>query len=338
MIFNQMRSGGGNPRIVRHESIEEYMIVNNCEPTTPGIVTSIVELVLDEGAYVYDLTTANHHFQAGVGDLIVHNTDSIMITKGEKGEGWTDEEKENFLENGKAIVKRMNDDCFTYPILMVLDGGFRVMHSIAKKMYCYVNIDTDEPLAINPELWHSKGLTTSRRDSCLMMRRMYGDIARDITCLRPLEDVLVKIAVEITRLLRGELNNEEMITIKKLGSGYANPNYPLAIYMRHLHKIGMTVKPGDRVPYLIVERDNYKHQGELFESPEIVKRDQLQINRLTYLKSQFANKIDKLLYKSIADMIPTEFVAKLPDLLAFSPDSEVLDLMLAMIEVHINNQ
>jgi len=28
--------------------------------------------------YVYDLTTSNHHFQAGVGSMIVHNTDSIF--------------------------------------------------------------------------------------------------------------------------------------------------------------------------------------------------------------------------------------------------------------------
>lgn len=30
-------------------------------------------------AYVYDLTTANHHFAAGVGTLVVHNTDSVMV-------------------------------------------------------------------------------------------------------------------------------------------------------------------------------------------------------------------------------------------------------------------
>jgi len=29
--------------------------------------------------YVYDLTTKNHHFQAGIGTMIVHNTDSVMI-------------------------------------------------------------------------------------------------------------------------------------------------------------------------------------------------------------------------------------------------------------------
>ena len=30
--------------------------------------------------YVYDLETENHHFAAGVGKLVVHNTDSSMIT------------------------------------------------------------------------------------------------------------------------------------------------------------------------------------------------------------------------------------------------------------------
>jgi hypothetical protein len=29
--------------------------------------------------YVYDLTTKNHHFSAGIGRMIVHNTDSVMI-------------------------------------------------------------------------------------------------------------------------------------------------------------------------------------------------------------------------------------------------------------------
>ena len=33
----------------------------------------------DKVPYVYDLTTANHHFQAGVGGLVVHNTDSVMV-------------------------------------------------------------------------------------------------------------------------------------------------------------------------------------------------------------------------------------------------------------------
>ena len=39
-------------------------------------VISIKEI--DYNGYVYDLTTENHHFAAGVGNLIVHNTDSVF--------------------------------------------------------------------------------------------------------------------------------------------------------------------------------------------------------------------------------------------------------------------
>ena len=37
-----------------------------------------VEKLQHKEQYVYDLSTENHHFHAGVGDLIVHNTDSIF--------------------------------------------------------------------------------------------------------------------------------------------------------------------------------------------------------------------------------------------------------------------
>jgi hypothetical protein len=37
-----------------------------------------IEPWLSKEKYVYDLTTDNHHFQAGIGSMIVHNTDSIF--------------------------------------------------------------------------------------------------------------------------------------------------------------------------------------------------------------------------------------------------------------------
>ena len=43
-----------------------------------GVIKKIEDLGLIDD-YVYDLETENHHFAAGVGQLIVHNTDSCMI-------------------------------------------------------------------------------------------------------------------------------------------------------------------------------------------------------------------------------------------------------------------
>lgn len=44
-----------------------------------GMVVRVEPLCMSQHEYVYDLTTENHHFQAGVGELVVHNTDSVFV-------------------------------------------------------------------------------------------------------------------------------------------------------------------------------------------------------------------------------------------------------------------
>jgi len=50
-------------------------------PTKIKKIEEVTHLYPDQ--YVYDLETENHHFQAGVGQMIVHNTDSVMVAFGE---------------------------------------------------------------------------------------------------------------------------------------------------------------------------------------------------------------------------------------------------------------
>jgi len=47
---------------------------------TGGAIVLYVQKLPKQKRVVYDLTTENHHFHAGVGSLIVHNTDSFFVT------------------------------------------------------------------------------------------------------------------------------------------------------------------------------------------------------------------------------------------------------------------
>merc|ERR1712227_28162 len=66
----------------------------NKEIKDPYEINKISEIKYEGDQWVYDLETENHHFQAGVGEMIVHNTDSIFccphIKKNETGEMMTD--------------------------------------------------------------------------------------------------------------------------------------------------------------------------------------------------------------------------------------------------------
>jgi DNA polymerase elongation subunit (family B) len=61
--------------IVIFEDNVYYMTPSN-KPIDNRIIS--IECYHQYEEYVYDLTTENHHFHAGVGELIVHNTDSIF--------------------------------------------------------------------------------------------------------------------------------------------------------------------------------------------------------------------------------------------------------------------
>ena len=57
--------------------IARMTFTKNKQSKDPNKIKKIREIPYT--GYVYDLTTSNHHFQAGIGRMIVHNTDSIFV-------------------------------------------------------------------------------------------------------------------------------------------------------------------------------------------------------------------------------------------------------------------
>jgi hypothetical protein len=310
---------------------DEILEVFVSEEIGDGIITSIRILEKAE-RYVYDLTTENHHFQAGIGGIIVHNTDSVMIRRIKP---LTDEEKMNFDKLGLELLDRLNKACFGGNIGMAMDGCFRVFYTLEKKMYSFVPWDPKNPLGISAHLWKSKGMVTARRDSCKMMRRLYKRLSIMITTLTPIEDIIVVLINEIERLLYGKLEMEEMVTIKGVSSDYKVPSNPLSIYSRHLADIGLPVKSGDRVPYVMRMNPKGKKQGDYYEDPEVFLREGMEYHRFMYLQSQFANKLDKLLHVAYPDIIPPEFLSKLKDGLSYNRGASVEEVLLGFIALWV---
>jgi DNA polymerase elongation subunit (family B) len=64
------------PRLALHMIFQEY-----CGPPEEGatVLAVLVRTNLPTVNLVYDLETASHHFHVGPGNLVVHNTDSVMV-------------------------------------------------------------------------------------------------------------------------------------------------------------------------------------------------------------------------------------------------------------------
>lgn len=80
-LYTLFRMNGYNVYLDYDETTDDYLIKVGYPPNPLYGDTSIVKII-DLGTteqYVYDLETENHHFQAGIGQMIVHNTDGSHI-------------------------------------------------------------------------------------------------------------------------------------------------------------------------------------------------------------------------------------------------------------------
>ena len=68
-----MRSDGSYPTISAFGENTYRIVITSEPPSNPDAIRSI-ERLPSKTDYVYDLETASHHFAAGVGDMIVHNS------------------------------------------------------------------------------------------------------------------------------------------------------------------------------------------------------------------------------------------------------------------------
>ena len=87
--------------------------------------------------YVYDLTTENHHFQAGIGDLIVHNTDSVMVQFPEELVNVG-----NYKVRTKEIAKYISDQ-FPEGMTIVPENFFVSFLTVTKKRYAGIKANPD---------------------------------------------------------------------------------------------------------------------------------------------------------------------------------------------------
>jgi DNA polymerase elongation subunit (family B) len=78
-IFTIVKSLGFEVSInTRKDKLNIFRIRVSDKLKKPHNIIKKIELWNEKEDYVYDLTTENHHFHAGVGSIIVHNTDSIF--------------------------------------------------------------------------------------------------------------------------------------------------------------------------------------------------------------------------------------------------------------------
>ena len=260
-------------------------------------IQNMHEIDYPSDEYVYDLTTENHHFAAGVGNMIVHNTDSVFFTfnlqdpngvpiRGKKALEITIELAQEAGHLASKFLKCPHD--------LEYEKTFMPFCLLSKKRYVGMLYEHDPAKGKRKEM----GIVLKRRDNAPIVKEIYGGII----------DILMKEKDigKAVDFLKGCLKNivdekypvDKLIITKSLRSGYKNPQ-------SIAHKVladritardpGNKPGPGDRIPYVYIHNANKKAlQGEKIETPIFIRDNKLKIDYSFYITNQIMKPVQQV--------------------------------------------
>ena len=260
-----------------------------------------IEPLLSREGYVYDLTTENHHFAAGIGNMIVHNTDSVFFTfnlennvTGEKIRGKT------ALEMTIEIAQDAAELCSKWlksPMELAYEKTLMPFILLSKKRYVGMLYET------NPNKGKLKfmGLPLKRRDSCDYLKDVYGEILTIL--MDPNGENKIKNAIEyldrsLYHLIEGNVSMDKLAITKALRSDYKKPNsigHKVLADRIGKRDPGNKPKPGDRMKFVFIVNENSKAlMGDKIETPEFIIANKLQIDYTHYITNQLMKPLQQL--------------------------------------------
>lgn len=269
-------------------------LAKDIEGMDPDTVRSIRPIEYE--GEVYDLTTDTHHFHAGIGELIVHNTDSIFV-KFRSDESLSKEEQmKKAFELGETSAQAITK-IFKAPIELEFEKTYSPLLLFTKKRYCGLMYAAETGWE-KPKKIDVKGMSVVRRDSTPFVNGVLKGMIEKIMYEKAVEEAIALVERETRRLLDQKVSADELVMSKTLRSQYKNENLAHLGVVEKIKKRnpGSEPKSGSRVPYVFVDHEKPDAlQFDRAEDPEYAKEKQLPIDAAYYLEHCLINPVSQLL-------------------------------------------
>jgi DNA polymerase elongation subunit (family B) len=240
--------------------------------------------------YVYDLETDMGRFHAGVGSMIVKNTDSVFFSPKihdfKTQEIQTDKEALKMCIElgqlaGEAICKVLPE-----PEEQVYEKTLWPFIILTKKRYVGNLYET------NPDKYYQKsmGIVLKRRDNAKIVKIVVGGIVNKILNERSNKGAIEFCKTELKKILRDKYPIDKFIISKTLKGTYKDRTRIVhAVLADRIGERDPGNKPdiNDRIPWVyIVPKGKVLLQGERVEDPKYVIENKLEIDYLFYITNQ----------------------------------------------------
>ena len=172
-------------------------------------VKKIITYNGNEDDYIYDIQTENHHFAAGVGQLVVHNSNYIHfphLKNKTASEAW---------DYALDVAEKISS-LFPRPIKLDFEEAlYERFFILTKKRYMYKACGQD---GIVSNKIGRRGVLLNRRDSSVFVRNLYEKVVTKIMDREDRDEILYFILQEINRLCSNSIPYKDFVVTKSVGN------------------------------------------------------------------------------------------------------------------------
>ena len=270
-------------------------------------VKKIHEISYPDGEYVYDLTTENHHFAAGIGNIIVHNTDSVFFTFNLATSDGTPIRGKDALEITIEFAKEVGHLATKFlksPHAWVYEKTLMPFCLLSKKRYIGMLYE-DKPEKPKRK---SMGIVLKRRDNAPIVKDIYGGVIDILMKEQNVETAIKFLKASLQNLVDEKVSMDKLIISKSLRSGYKNPaQIAHKVLADRMGKRDPGNKPsiGDRIPFVYIQNPDKKAlQGERIEHPDYILANKIKPNYAFYITNQIMKPIQQV-FALVLENIPS---------------------------------
>lgn len=286
--------------------------------TEENIIHKIEEIKYEGEIWVYDLETENHHFQAGIGEIIVHNTDSVFFCPHIR-----DNETGELLKNHNALCMCIRLGIWA-SILITTMLPTPMAQEYEKVLWPFIiqgkkryvgNLYEKNPNSFKQK---SMGIELKRRDNAPIVKTVSAGIINKIVNERNPEGAFEFMQDILEKIIRGKFNMDKFIITKTLKGNALTKKERIieaekpkeersyndrtsivhAVLADRIADRDPGNKPlsNDRIPYAYIETPyEPKLQGDKAETPEYIIENNLKLDYLFYITNQIMKPALKFL-------------------------------------------
>lgn len=174
----------------------------------------------DKEQFVYDLETDLGRFQAGVGDIIVKNTDSIFLEIKFNRDDF-EKNREDSFKMAQICGDNITDKLFNRkPIVLEFEKVYQPFVLLTKKRYIGKKFeDTRDPFKLKEMT--TAGIALTRRDYCKMVKNCYKEVIDTIMDTNDIEFSIDIFKKYIDKIEHYQIDFDDLVVSAMLAKNYS---------------------------------------------------------------------------------------------------------------------